>query len=103
MPPGKLFYAFEHDVFPLCHCKLKESHRHKLGGFWPACCELAHVRRAFHRRLLAEVELPPRNTPRDSITRSANETATMTAFQKMKQTQGGSESGGHRVSRKSEQ
>ena len=31
MLPGKLFYAFEHDVFPLCHCNLKESHRHKLG------------------------------------------------------------------------
>ncbi len=48
MHPDKLFYEFEHDVFPLCHCKLKESHRHKLGCFWPAYCELAHVRRALH-------------------------------------------------------
>jgi hypothetical protein len=60
----KLLYAFEHDVFPLWHCKLKESHRHKLGGFWPAYCELAHVRRAFHRRLLAEAELA---TSKDEI------------------------------------
>jgi hypothetical protein len=43
--PDKPFYAFEHDIFPLCHCQLKESHRHKFGGFWPADCEPAHGRR----------------------------------------------------------
>jgi hypothetical protein len=57
--PDKLFYAFEYDVFPLCHCKLKESHRHKLGGFWPSYCELAHSRTTVHRRLLAAAELAP--------------------------------------------
>ena len=51
--PDKLLYEFEHDVFPLCHCKLKKRHRHKLGCFWPAYCELAHVRRVLHRRPLA--------------------------------------------------
>jgi hypothetical protein len=55
MFPGKLFYAFEHDVFPLCHCKLKESHRDKLGGFGQHTVSWRTFA-GFHRRLLAEAE-----------------------------------------------
>ena len=46
MLPGKLFYAFEHDVFPCTIVKLKESHRHKLGGFLAAYGDLAYGRGA---------------------------------------------------------
>jgi hypothetical protein len=102
MLPGKLFYSSEHDVSP-CAIKLKESHRHKLGFFWPASCELAHVRRAFHRRLLAEVELATSKYATRFHHAIHERNGNDDRIPKNEKTQGGSKSGGHRVSRKSEE